>query len=104
MSWDVSVDAVTRTTVYDRNVTFNNAPIFWEALGCNFRELDGKKGHEVRARLQQAVADIVLRRDRYEALAPSNGWGGVEDALDVLNGMLRACEDYADGDCEIHVE
>ncbi len=103
MSWDVSVEAVTRTTVYDRNVTFNNAEIFYSALGCHFRELEGKKGADVVERLRHAVQDIMAHPARYQAFAPANGWGGVEDALEVLNGLLHACEDYAEGDCEIHV-
>lgn len=104
MSWDVSVEAITRTMVYDRNVTWNNASIFREALGCHFRDLNGKTGKEVRAQLQTAIADIMQHPHHYQVLEPSNGWGGIEDALDVLNGMLRACEDYAECDCEIHVE
>ena len=52
-------------------------------------------------RLRRAVQDITEHPERYEALAPDNGWGTAEDALDVLTRMLHACEAYADS--EIHV-
>lgn len=101
MSWNIWVDATARTTVYERNATFNYVPIFREALGCEFRDLDGQKGAEVLKRLRRAVQDITEHPERYEALEPENGWGTVEDALAVLREMLQTCEAYADS--EIHV-
>ena len=105
MSWDVSatvteVKEVT-TEVYERNVTWNNQPIFMKALGCGFRDLDGKSGREVLPLVSAALENIQSNRAEYEPLEPDNHWGGVDDVLNVLRGLLAACTEYPD--CKVQV-
>lgn len=101
MSWDVCVSAMKETEVYERNVTWNNGAIFVKALGCEFRELDGKSCREVVMLLNRAIADIAQNRSAYAELEPENGWGGIDDSLDLLRGLRQSCEEYPDG--HIHI-
>lgn len=96
MSYDVYVNATARTTVYERNVTYNNSPIFHEALGCSFGELDGKKVKDVLSFLKSAIDDIHQNRPKYELLSPGNGWGGVDDCLEILIGIVDTCQEFPD--------
>ncbi len=97
MSWDVYMMAVTETNVYDRNVTWNNGGIFEKALGFEFRKLNGKSGAEALPLLIHAIVDIAQHKKEYVDLEPDNGWGGIEDALDVLRGLRNSCEEFPNG-------
>lgn len=107
MSWDVAVSVheevvVTRSTLlYERDVTWNNGPIFYQALGCSFRDLHGRRGGAVLPLLEQAIADLEGHSSTYRPLEPENGWGGIADALEVLHGMRTACREHPESRIEI---
>ena len=100
MSWDVSVVVTyvytVNESVYDRNVTWNNQALFFKALGCGFRDLNGQSVAEVLPLVEHALMDIAAHRADYAPLAPDNGWGGIDDVLDVLRGLQDACTAYPD--------
>lgn len=107
MSWDVTAK-ITRsitisevTTVYERDVTWNNAEIFYEALGRNFRELNGYEGLYAAPVILRGILNIEENLDEYKKLNPPNLWGGVEDALKVLNDLYEICIKYPE--CIVYI-
>ena len=97
MSWDLEYHVVQDTIVWDRNFTYNNSEILSEAFGRPFRELHGKKGFELAPLIAAAVLDITDKRALYELLEPPNGWGGINDVLDVLHRLALWCQEKPEG-------
>jgi hypothetical protein len=97
MSWDLEYHVVQDTIVWDRNFTYNNSEILSEAFGRPFRELHGKLGRELAPLIAAAVLDITDKRALYELLEPPNGWGGINDVLDVLNHLAQWCQEKPEG-------
>ena len=100
MSWDISVradDVIVHTAIlYERNVTWNDAAIFHKALGMPFRALQAMRGREALPLITQALANLEQHRSDYLALEPDNGWGGIDDVVDVLSHLRMACQQRGD--------
>jgi|SRR6185503_566095 len=77
-------------TLYERNFTYNNSGIM-NAIGCGRDDLSGKMASEVVERIANGVRLLQSEPSKYRDQEPSNGWGGIDDCLDLLNGMLAAC-------------
>lgn len=84
--------------VWDISPTYNLAPIFNRLCPPSLDELDGKPASVAAEKLGIAIArldDAELRRE-LRGMEPSNGWGTLEDAIEVLYDFKSACERYAD--------
>lgn len=97
MSYDISVVAPVVTggetvlhTLYERGFTYNNSGIMY-AIGCGRDDLSGKLASEVVERIANGIRLLQSEPSKYRDKEPSNGWGGIEDCLNLLNGLLGAC-------------
>jgi hypothetical protein len=107
MSYDVSI--VTSecsfcgsrgTYIEVPNVTWNNSKIFL-ALGVHPYTLKGMLASDAIPLLQKALQDMTLREDELSRLAPSNGWGGVNDSRNFIETFLEKCRENLNG--KVHV-
>ncbi|MFD6149445.1 hypothetical protein [Streptomyces sp. NPDC060243] len=73
------------------NYTSNVSGMWAEALGYPLANLDGRRAREHAAALQLAVDDMEYRKAHYQAMSPSNGWGGYDGALHYLRKLAQAC-------------
>lgn len=99
MSWDfgMEIDAgglEPHSLHYDANYTYNVAPMFLEAMGGDgIRQLDGLIGEECLPLLGKAIADMVENPGKYKAMNPSNGWGDFDGALELLQTLVKWCNE-----------
>lgn len=131
MSWWIGVEIDTGSgepvVLTERNVTYNVAPMFHEALAipspgvhdgdrycrCRYQNSDGEHERGLRA-LNSApcteaagVISAALERMRaepakYQAMNPSNGWGSYESAKDDLLWLLTACQVHPRASVYVH--
>lgn len=59
---------------------------------------EGKLAGEVLADLQKGLSHMRRNRSMYEALAPENGWGDYETALNFLVIVVAACDTNPDAE------
>ena len=96
----IDTGAGNHATVEVRDVTYNNGPLFREALKIeSLRDFDGREAGSIVDTVADGITDIMKRHSHYRTmLAPmmeqSGGWGGVNDSLDFLGQLLNACRDH----------
>ena len=99
MSWDVNLYAPTEcgqlTDVGRRNYTWNVSPMYYDALGgdglSQFGRMNAKDALPI---LKEGVRKMKESPEKYREMNPPNGWGNYEGALDLLEWMLKKCEEY----------
>jgi hypothetical protein len=100
MSYDVSLHAPVRHSVtyteWDRNITYNLAPMMREG-GVNLRDLDGQTADRCWVQLTELHRQMVSEPARFEAHNPPNKWGDYPGCLDFVRDFIRACESRPDG-------
>lgn len=104
MSYDVTLTgAETREVeLHEANVTYNLAPMFYEALGGDgLRGLDGRGARQCRVKLDVALGEMTADPEKYRAMNPPNGWGTYEGALGFLKELYDACLRHPDA--TVHV-
>ena len=99
MSWDIDLYARTEcgqlVHVDEANYTYNVAPMFFNALGGDgIRQFAGMKAVDAIPILNRGIRKMKENPGRYRAMNPPNGWGDYEGALELLEWMLRKCEQY----------
>lgn len=65
-------------------ITYNLSPMFREATGHRFADLDGMTGAQAFTILRRGLVELVSSPDVYKALNPENGWGDYEGLVDVM--------------------
>lgn len=97
VSWDVccTIDAGGPEPAgldgLDENYTYNCAPMFDEAAGMEFSELNGCPASEVARIIGTALVRMREDRPKYEAMNPSNGWGSYETFVQFLEKIADFC-------------
>lgn len=85
------------TTYLDLGNMTSNCARMWR-LACpetdGLAGIHGKTGAEVAAHLLLGVVDMRSNRDKYEALAPANGWGSYHSGFKYLLTMAKAARDF----------
>jgi hypothetical protein len=76
------------------NYTSNVAPMWTDALGHSLADLKEQTAGEALPALQRAVTALEADPGKYEAMNPSNGWGGYRGALDYLRRLRDACAEH----------
>ncbi len=68
------------------------------------RLLSGRKAAETVTCLQKADEHLndPKQRATFEALQPANGWGDLNDAIEVIRGLLDLAREYPEYVWEIH--
>jgi hypothetical protein len=98
VSLDFNLYALRETCVLsDTNATHNLTPM-WSKAGVYdaLYNSAGKLAGEVPTDLQKGLSHMRRNRSVYEALAPENGWGDYETALDFLTIVVAACDTNPD--------
>lgn len=62
------------------------------------RVLSGRRAGDTIEALRKAVGHLhdAAKEDAFQALAPSNGWGTLQDARDVMCGLLKLAHENPD--------
>jgi len=99
MSWDINLEINTGKkfveVTEERNITFNVSPMYYKAIKLE----DGVRGlHKMSATkaipiLKNAINDMIQNSEEYKQLNPKNGWGNYEYALEILQWLLKKCDD-----------
>lgn len=103
MSLDVSVKARRTVEVYEDNITYNLAPMYYKCIDINggLKALNGMKCKNAVPVLNRAIDDLVENKEEYEKLNPENGWGSYEGLLKSLKNLRIACLKNPSGKVEI---
>lgn len=103
MSLDVSVKAKRVVDVYEDNITYNLAPMYYKCIDINggLKALNGMKCKDAVPVLNRAIDDLIENKEEYEKLNPKNGWGSYEGLLKSLKSLRIACLENPSGKVEI---
>jgi hypothetical protein len=99
MSLDIYITAKREVDIYERNVTYNLAKMYYKCIDKEkgFRKLDGMNCKEALPIVENAIRDMLVNADEYRKLNPENGWGSYEGLLATLQEMRNCCEANFDG-------
>jgi len=103
MSLDVSISAKREMIIYDTNITYNLADMYYKCIDKEkgFKKLDGMNCKEALPIINNAIQDMLNNADEYRKLNPKNGWGSYEGLLSSLQEMRNCCENNPDGIIDI---
>lgn len=103
MSLDVSVKAKRVVDVYEDNITYNLAPMYYKCIDIDggLKALNGMKCKDAVPVLNRAIDDLIENKEEYEKLNPKNGWGSYEGLLKSLKSLRIACLENPSGKVEI---
>jgi len=103
MSLDVSISAKREMIIYDTNITYNLADMYYKCIDKEkgFKKLDGMNCKEALSIINNAIQDMLNNADDYRELNPKNGWGSYEGLLKALQEMRNCCENNPDGIIDI---
>ena len=99
MSLDISITAKIEVEIYDGNVTYNLADMYYKCIDKEkgFKKLDGMNCKEALPIINNAIQDMLNNAEEYRKLNPPNGWGSYEVLLSTLQEMRTCCENNLDG-------
>lgn len=104
MSLDIGIKAKREIYIYDGNVTYNLADMYYKAIDkkMGFKKLNEMSCKEALPIINNAIQDMIDNEKEYKKLNPKNGWGNYEGLLEVFRDMRNVCEDNLDGIIEIN--
>ena len=77
------------------NYTSNCSGMWTEALGGEgLRDLQGMAGADAAPLLNDAIKDMAAHPQTYEPMAPENGWGSYDGALNYLIRIREMCMEH----------
>lgn len=99
MSLDIYITAKRETEIYERNVTYNLAKMYYKCIDKEkgFKKLDGMNCKEALPIVENAIIDMLVNADEYKKLNPENGWGSYEGLLETLQEIRKCCKENFDG-------
>jgi hypothetical protein len=68
--------------------TYNLRPIFEKAMNWDYEQGKYYPLNDVVEHVRHGIYELNTHKSAYKKLEPSNGWGSVEDALEVLKSIL----------------
>lgn len=103
MSLDISISAKREMIIYDTNITYNLADMYYKCIDKEkgFKKLDGMNCKEALLIINNAIQEMLNNADDYRKLNPKNGWGSYEGLLKALQEMRNCCENNPDGTIDI---
>lgn len=103
MSWDINIKAKREVNIYEANITYNLADMYYKCLdkklGLNI--FDNMACKEAIPILKKAIEELQENKEEYEKLNPKNGWGSYDLLLRTFKEMLKCCEENLDGKIEL---
>ena len=101
MSLDISVRAKREVEIYESNVTYNLADIYYKCIDGGFKTLKNMTCKEALPIITKAIINMLENEEEYKKLEPSNGWGTYEGLLQKLRYLRLCCEHNPDGIIEV---
>ena len=87
MSYDISIGPD-----LDLNYTSNVSPMWDQAMSeLHLRDMHGRTGKECLPHLLAGVIYMMRWTSRLDGMAPDNGWGDRQGAMEVLAVLAEAC-------------
>lgn len=104
MSLDINITAKREIEIYEGNVTYNLADMYYKCIDKEegFRKLDGMNCKQALLIINNAIQDMLNNSDEYRKLNPKNGWGSYEGLLKVLQDLRACCENNPDGKINVY--
>jgi hypothetical protein len=96
MSYDGYIEWHGRDVGEIGNYTTNVGPMWSRALGCRLQDTSGWDVRTAAIVYRAAVDLMRLDPEAYWPLAPKNGWGTYEGAMDYLSQAADVCDAYRD--------
>ena len=99
MSLDISITAKREVEIYEANITYNLAPMYYQCIDKEngLKKLDNMKCKDALKIIQNGINDMLNNAEAYRKLNPKNGWGSYEGLLAKLQEMRTCCENNPDG-------
>lgn len=99
MSVDLSIRAKREVNIYETNITYNLAPMYYKAIDekLGLKKLKCMICEKALPIINKAIDDMIKNKKEYEKLNPSNGWGTYDGLLEQFREMRTICEDNPDG-------
>lgn len=103
MSLDIGIKAKRIIEIFESNITYNLAPMYYKCIDeeLGLRKLNKMNCEKALPILNSAINDLVKNKIEYEKLNPDNGWGSYDFLLEELKKMRNCCEDNPDGIIEV---
>lgn len=103
MSWDVKLKAKREIILFQTNITYNLADMYYKCIDkeLGLEKLNGLSSKEALPIVKRAIEDMIENKEEYEKLNPSNGWGSYDGLLRDLRNLKKSCEQIPDGVIEV---
>lgn len=102
MSLDIHVIAKREVDIFDSNITYNLATIYYKCIDGGFYALNKMNCKKALPILNKAIDNMLENEKEYRKLEPSNGWGTYNGLLKELRELRTCCEDNPDGIIEVN--
>ena len=99
MSLDISITAKRDVEIYEANVTYNLADMYYRCIDKKegYRKLDNMSCKNALPILNNAINDMIKNAEEYKKMNPPNGWGSYDGLLEQLQEMRNCCKNNLDG-------
>ena len=103
MSLDISINAKRIVQIFEGNITYNLAPMYYKCIDKEkgFEKLNNMSCKDALPIIDTAITDMINNEDEYRKLNPENGCGSYEDLLKQLKEIENCCKNNPDGVIEI---
>lgn len=105
MSVHISIRAKREVDIYETNITYNLAKMYYKAIGdgLGLKKIKGMTCKEALPIIDNAIKDMIDKKEEYEKLNPSNGWGSYDGLLKDFKDIREICEENPDGIFDIDI-
>lgn len=99
MSVNIRIKAKRWVGIYETNITYNLAPMYYKAIDeeKGLKKLKGMSCKKALPLIENAIKDMIEKKEEYKKLNPSNGWGTYEGLLEDFRIIRNVCEENPDG-------
>ena len=99
MSVDLSIKAKRLVEIYETNITYNLAPMYYKAIDkeLGLKKIKGMSCKKALPIIENAIKDMIDNKEEYKKLNPENGWGTYDGLLEKFKDIRNICEDNLDG-------
>lgn len=99
MSVDLSIKAKRLVEIYETNITYNLAPMYYKAIDeeLGLKKIKGMSCKKALPIIENAIKDMIDNKEEYEKLNPKNGWGTYDGLLEQFKEMRNMCANNPDG-------
>ena len=97
MSLDIGIKAKREVEIYESNVTYNLANIYYKCIEGGLKSLNEMTCKEAIPILNKAIENMIKNEKEYRKLEPDNGWETYDGLLQKFKDLRNSCEENLDG-------